>query len=285
VTPAATPAAAAAGAAGAAGAPSAVPAPSVPLEAAALARVPLPLPPLKVPLEQPSLLGAYATPGEADGPTAGAHDGSACLMVNETLSPASTPPALGKTSSPTAQDRPTKKLVIRLKRSPGSPTTISNALRPAHVPPPLATPLTPTPPEAVPASSRPAVERAAAGTGMPADTRAAAPSAQPSSPAAALTSQLTESPERALEAGITAQTQLGVDDILRRLHALDTSWTQPGGCRVQHIQLSLDAPPVVSDGGGGLPPAGEECQLPDDFISAYGIRSTQVLSFNEPLSS
>jgi hypothetical protein len=27
-----------------------------------------------------------------------------------------------------------------------------------------------------------------------------------------------------------------------------------------------------------LPPAGDECQLPDDFLNAYGIRSTQVLT-------
>jgi hypothetical protein len=243
--------------------------------------LPLPLPLLlpTAPLEQ--LSGGL---DGAQGASRHAGTGGACPVAAQEMSTAAATPAHGKTSSPAAQDGPMKKLIIRLKRSPAS-NNISNTTGPAHVIPPPSTPLTPMPPEAPLTGSRAAVERDAAGAGMATDTRAAAPSVQPSPPAAALTSQSNERTDKAVGPGITGQVQPGVDDILRHLHALDTFWTEPGACLVPHTQLSLDGPPVVADDDGeaALPPAGEECQLPDDFISAYGVQSTQVLSSNEPL--
>jgi hypothetical protein len=55
----------------------------------------------------------------------------------------------------------------------------------------------------------------------------------------------------------------------------------------QELPVTADAlaPPVVPIHGGALSPAGEECQLPADFIQAYGIQTTQVLTSREPLSS
>jgi hypothetical protein len=84
---------------------------------------------------------------------------------------------------------------------------------------------------------------------------------------------------------ITGQPQPGNDDITRHLCELDTPWTHPGGCLVPSTQLSLDGPPVVPiDDGALLLPAWPECQLPADFIQAYGIQSTQVLTSKEPLA-
>jgi hypothetical protein len=89
--------------------------------------------------------------------------------------------------------------------------------------------------------------------------------------------------------GITGQPQSSVEERFRPLHAPDACWTEPD-CLVPHTQASLGAPPVEPDGeavlphvvSAVLPPAGEECQLPDDFVKVYGIRSTQVLTSNEP---
>jgi hypothetical protein len=243
----------------------------LPLSADALP--PPPLPPARptAPPEQPSqLAAAHAALDGAQGPSTHAGDGRACPVTTQDMSTAGATTAHGEPSSPAAQDRPTKKIIIRFKRSAGS-----NPNRAAQVLPQLPTPLTPTPPEAVPPSSRAAVGRDFQGVGMATDTRAAAPSAKLPSAAAVLTSQFTDSPERVSGVRTTGQPQLGVD----------TCSTEPGACLVPHTQLSLDAPPVVPiDDGGVLPPAGAECQLPDDLIQVYGIQSTQVLTSSEPLS-